>query len=191
MEKSVQVGLFGELFVLELLLKELGPGAIDHWTGCDAERHDFVGDRLHIEVKTTRKSRSEHEISRLDQLQAPRGVQLLLASVQVEEGAIGKETIATRIDSIVATIGDNSAALDSLLTKLSQLGWSEEMRRSGELARMNLRDANIFDVDENFPRFPDHLALPSGIVSVRYTVDLSNLPTLDKTEVATLMRDLM
>ena len=191
MDKSVQIGLFGELFILELLLNNLGARAIDLWAGPDAERHDFAGGRLHIEVKTTRKSRSEHEISRLDQLQAPQGVRLLLASVQVEEGASGKETIATRLDSVAASLNANSGALDSLLTKLAQLGWSEEMRRSGELARMNLRDANIFEVDANFPRFPEGLDLPSGIVAVRYTVDLSNIPTMDMSEVATLVRECM
>ena len=28
----------------------LGPTAIDQWNGPDAERHDFVGDRRHLEV---------------------------------------------------------------------------------------------------------------------------------------------
>lgn len=188
MEKSVQIGLFGELFILELLLKHIGPTAVDRWAGPDAERHDFASDVLHIEVKTTRRSRSEHEISRLDQLHAPPGVRLLVASVQIEESASGQESIATRIDQITAMLSNHTAALDTFLIKLAQFGWSEEMRRSGELVRMNLRDANIFDVDENFPRFPYDLALPSGVVSVRYTVDLSNLPSMDMSDFASLVK---
>jgi hypothetical protein len=188
MDKSVQIGLFGELFILELLLEHLGARAVDLWAGPDTERHDFASDGLHIEVKTTRRSRSEHEISRIDQLHAPPGVRLLVVSIQVEESASGQESIATRIDKITASLSGNSAAVDTFLTKLAQLGWSEEMRRSGELVRMNLRDANIFDVDENFPRFPHDLTLPSGVVSVRYTVDLSNIPSMDMSEVASLVK---
>src|ERR1019366_8816110 len=81
MDKSVQVGLFGELLVLQtLMIPCLGPAAVDQWSGPEFERHDFVGDRLHIEVKTTRKSRPEHEISRLDQLHIPEGCQLVVVS---------------------------------------------------------------------------------------------------------------
>ena len=86
MDKTAQVGLVGELLVLQtLMIPCLGPAAIDQWSGPESERHDFVGDRLHIEVKTTRKSRHEHEISRLDQLRAPEGCQLLFISIQLEQ----------------------------------------------------------------------------------------------------------
>ena len=102
MGASVQVGLFGELLVLNsLMLPCLGPTAIDQWSGPEAERHDFVGDRLHLEVKTTRRSRPEHEISRIDQLRVHRGVRLLLVSVQVEQSVGGSETLATQIDSVI------------------------------------------------------------------------------------------
>ena len=95
MEKSVQIGLFGELLVLNtLMLPSIGAAAIDQWSGPEFERHDFVGGRLYLEVKTTRRSRAEHEISRLDQLSVPDGRRLLFVSVQVEQSVGGAENFS-------------------------------------------------------------------------------------------------
>lgn len=179
MDKTVQVGLFGELLVLRsLMIPVLGPSAVDQWSGPDAERHDFVGERLHIEVKTTRKSRPEHEISRLDQLRTPAGCQLLFVSVQLEESIGGDESLATQVDAVVDLLRTDAAALDWFMTKMANLGWSEEVRSSGELLRFFVRGAEVYAVDEEFPRLPDDFLPPSGIVSVKYTVDLANLPSL-------------
>lgn len=184
MEKTVQVGLFGELLVLHrLMIPALGPAAVDQWSGPESERHDFVGDQLHIEVKTTRKSRPEHEISRLDQLQSPAGCQLLFVSVRLEESIGGNESLATEMDAVVDRLRGDTAALDWFMTKMANMGWSEEMRNSGELLRFFVRGAEVYAVDEDFPRLPDDFQPPSGVVSVKYTIDLANVPSLGMDEV--------
>ncbi len=189
MDKSVQVGLIGELFVLlRLMVPPLGPEAVAQWSGPDSERHDFVGLRLRIEVKTTRKSRHEHEISRLDQLRTPSGTQLLLVSLLLEETVGGTVTLATLRDEGIRVLGPNAAALDDFLTKMARLGWSDEMRRSGELIRCELREAAIFQVDDEFPKLPDDFVPPSGVIAVRYTIDLANLPRLGAEDAADLIR---
>lgn len=189
MSANVQVGLFGELFVLRhLMIPCLGPAAVDQWGGPDAERHDFVGESLHIEVKTTRKSRPEHEISRLDQLRVPAGCRLLVASIQLEETAGGSETLATEMDAVVDLLRSDGGAMDAYMSKMYQMGWSEEMRNSGELLRFLVRDAAVYAVDDAFPRLPDDFRLPSGVVSVKYTVDLANLPSLGMDEVNDIIR---
>ena len=188
MDKIVQVGLFGELLVLRsLLIPVLGPAAIDQWSGPDSERHDFVGECLHIEVKTTRKSRPEHEISRLDQLRVPAGCQLLFVSIQLEQSVGGDETLATQVDAVVDLLRGDAAALDEFMTKMVRMGWSEEMRNSGELLRFFVRGAEVYAVDEDFPRLPDDFQPPSGVVSVKYTVDLANLPSLGMDEVNSII----
>ena len=64
-----QIGLFGELWVLSnVLFPTLGTRVCYLWSGPENERHDFVGQGVHVEVKTTTKSEPRHEISRLDQL---------------------------------------------------------------------------------------------------------------------------
>lgn len=189
MEKVVQVGLYGELLILEhIMLPALGPRAVRHWSGPDRERHDFVGERMHLEVKATRRRRHEHEISRADQLHAPGGRLLYLASVMLEESAAGAWTLATRIDAVSDLLSTAPAESDEFQAKLVQLGWSDEMRRTGELMRFNHADSIILAVDDAFPRLPPDFELPSGVVALRYTVDLANLPVLDRDEVIEAVR---
>lgn len=188
MEKTLQVGLFGELFVLRnLMIPTLGCDAIYCWSGPESERHDFISGLLHIEVKTTRKSRAEHEISRLDQLRIPNGRRLLLVSVQLEESIGGCETLATQVDATIELLRSDLAALDTFMTKLTSLGWSEEVRSSGELLHFNLRGAEVFAVDDEFPRLPDDFCPPLGVVAVKYTIDLANLPSLGMDEVGEII----
>lgn len=189
MDGTSQVGLFGELLVLRtLMIPCLGPAAVDQWSGPESERHDFVGDRLHLEVKSTRKSRHEHEISRLDQLRAPQGCQLLLASIQLEQSIGGRETLATSVEATVDLLRGDPAALDTFMTKMANMGWSENMRDSGDLLRFFVRDAFIYAVDQDFPRLPDDFVLPTGVVSVKYTVDLANLPALGMDEAVEIIK---
>lgn len=188
MSQAVQTGLVGELIVLaRVLIPALGSRAVAMWGGPDSERHDFIAGMLHIEVKTTRASRQEHEISRLDQLWAPAGSRLLLASIRLELSIGGTLTLATLIDDVNALIKDDPAMMEELLQKLAQLGWSDEMRRSGEMLRFNLDDAAFYDVDDEFPRLPLGFRPHSGIVAMRYTISLANLPMLDLNEVSDLI----
>lgn len=189
MDKIVQVGLFGELMVLRsLMIPTLGPAAVYQWSGPDSERHDFVGDKLHIEVKTTRKSRQEHEISRLDQLHTPAGCQLLFVSVQLEETIGGSESLASLVDAVIDLLRGDVAALDLFMTKITNMGWSDELRNSGELLRFFVRGAEVYAVDDDFPRLPEGFSPPSGVVSVKYVIDLANLPSLGMDEVVSIIQ---
>ncbi|RVG77430.1 PD-(D/E)XK motif protein [Sinorhizobium meliloti] len=189
MSQTTQVGLAGELIVLaKIMIDALGARAVLLWSGPESERHDFVSGNLHLEVKTTRASRHEHDISRLDQLWAPDDRRLLLASVQLEASIGGTLTIASLIDEVIDLIRDDPAAVDDFLLKLSRLNWSDEMRRSGELLRFHLREAALYDVDDEFPRLNEDFRPPSGVLAVRYTVSLANLPTLGVDEVIGMVR---
>ena len=179
-----QIGLFGELWILEnVLIPIFGPKACIAWSGPAREKHDFVGQFAHLEVKTTTGSDDRHEISRIDQLRIPEGKRLLLASVKLERSIGGAESVATRIDSIRALLGDDGPANDSFESNLKKMKWHETLRQSGELYRFNLRDVHLFDVAGGFPRLPDGYAPPRGIVAIRYTIDVSSFPTLGKDEV--------
>jgi hypothetical protein len=62
------------------------------------------------------------------------------------------------------------------------------MRRSGELLRFHLRGDAYFPVDTGFPRLPDDYSPPPGVVSVKYTVDLANLPSIDMSKAKELVK---
>ena len=179
MGKTVQVGLFGELLTLkEIMIPALGPESIYSWSGPDSERHDFVSTAVHLEVKTTRKSRHEHEISRVDQLDFPEGRRLILVSILLEESVAGAESVATKMDEIIDLVRGDPAASDEFMARMIRLGWNEELRRTGQLLQFHLRGSHIYEVNDLFPRLPSGFVPPEGVVAIRYTIDLTNLPFL-------------
>lgn len=175
-----QVGLFGELWVLSnVLLPTLGSRACHLWSGPDAERHDFVGEAVHVEVKTTTKTEPRHEISRLDQLRAPAGKRLLLVSVLLEHSKGGDETLADRVDEVREGLGNDGHAIDVFEAQLAKIGWHEELRQTGSLIRFTFRDVHVFEVVGAFPRLPDDYTPPPGVSGIKYTIDVGGVPQLD------------
>ena len=83
---------------------------------------------------------------------------------------MGSETLVNLVDSVTAAVRHDPAAIDSFLTKLDGLDWSDDMRRSSE-------------VDDEFPQLPANSILLNGVLAVRYTISLANLPQLDIAEV--------
>lgn len=184
-----QVGLFGELWVLSnVLVPFIGARASHLWSGPLGERHDFVGDAVHIEVKTTTKVDEKHEISRLDQLRAPAGKRLLLASVLLERSIAGAATIATLVEEIIVKLGRDGRAIDIFEAKLKNLGWHEGLRQTGSLLRFNLRDAHVFEVEGTFPRLPDDYVPPRGVTGIRYTIDVAARSFLGAPEVEAILQ---
>ena len=180
MTLSEQIGLCGEIWVLRnVLIPNIGSRACRLWSGPNAERHDFVGQTVHIEVKTTTRSEDRHDISRLDQLRAPPDKKLLLASIQLERSDGGDMTLATLIDSVVEILGTDGYAISEFQARLASVHWHDALRQSSELQKFSLRDAQFFDVEGSFPRMPDDYVPPRGIVAIKYTIDLSSRSVLD------------
>lgn len=185
---SEQIGLFGELWVLSnILIPTLGTRVSHLWSGPESERHDFVGQGVHVEVKTTTKSEPRHEISRLDQLKAPVGKRLLFVSVLLERSLGGDETLADRVDEIRDKLGTDGHALDIFDSRLAQLGWHEGLRQTGSLLRFTFRNVHVFEVNGSFPRLPDDYVPPLGVTGIKYTINVGSLPSLDVTEVRQIL----
>lgn len=179
-----QIGLFGELWVLSnVLFPTLGSRVCHLWSGPERERHDFVGQGVHVEVKTTTRSEPKHEISRLDQLKAPASKRLLFVSVMLEKSLGGDETLADCIDEIREKLGSDGRALDAFDSRLAQLGWHEGLRQTGALLRFTFRDVHVFEVVGDFPRLPDDYLPPLGVTGIKYSINVGSLPSLDVSEV--------
>jgi hypothetical protein len=186
---SEQVGLFGELWVLSnVLLPTVGSRICQLWSGPEGERHDFVGQGVHVEVKTTTRSEPRHEISRLDQLRAPTGKRLLLVSVLLERSLGGEETLADRVDEVREKLGTDGNSIDMFEEKLARIGWHEGLRQTGSLLRFTLRDVHVFQVAGSFPRLPDDYTPPLGVSAIRYSIDVGSLPSLSVTEVQSFLK---
>jgi hypothetical protein len=184
-----QIGLFGELWVLSnVLFPTIGSRVCHLWSGPESERHDFVGQSVHVEVKTTTRSEPKHEISRLDQLKAPVDKRLLLVSVMLERSLGGDKTLADCIDEIREKIGADGHALDVFDTRLALLGWHEGIRQTGDLLKFNFRNVHVFEVAGAFPRLPDDYVPPLGVTSIKYSINVSSLPSLDVTDVQHILK---
>lgn len=70
------------------------------------------------------------------------GRQLLFISIHLEQSIGDDETLPTQVDAVVDLLRGDAAALDEVMTKMVNFGWSEEMRNSGELLRFFVRGAD-------------------------------------------------
>ena len=52
-----------------------------------------------------------------------------------------------------------------------------------------MRDAQIFEGDDEFPALPKGFALPAGVLAIRHTISLANLPVLDSADLAEAIRE--
>lgn len=186
-----QIGLFGELWVLSrVLFPTVGSQSCHVWSGPDGERHDFAGQGVHVEVKTTTRSEPKHEISRFDQLRAPPGKRLLFVSVLLERSLGGAETLADRIDEVREKLGNDGHAVDVFEAQLSKLGWHEGLRQTGSLLRFTFRDVHVFEVAGSFPRLPDGYTPPLGVSGIKYSIDVGSLPSLGVPDVEEILGSL-
>lgn len=179
--REQEIGLFGELLVLDHLLKNLNPAdAIKAWRGPQSEEHDFVLGDYDLEVKTTTSDERIHWITNARQLAPAENRPLKLASVQLTpKGGSGSCTLGTLVDHLVESLGD---ATPSFLRILESSGYTRE---DADLypTQWALRDvAACFAVDDEFPKITgDELArLPLGggrIKALRYQINITGLPS--------------
>ena len=82
-----EVGLFGELTVVDCLVSTLGGAqAVAAWRGPDGDEHDFDLGGGDLEVKSTLSEKRVHWIGSLSQLEPTPGRQLWLLSMQLTTG---------------------------------------------------------------------------------------------------------
>lgn len=173
-----EVGLFGELLVLEGLLNA-GTADVGSWRGGLREEHDFGFAGTDVEVKTTSGETRKHWIHGLGQLQETDGTRLWLLSVQITRGGDGQgRTLPALIDAVLGLSGP--AGRDRVLRNLAGVGW-HEAQRDLYTERWRLRNAPLLlRVEGQFPRLTRDLLTgaavdTTGIRQVDYEIDLTDL----------------
>lgn len=164
------IGLFGELYTLEMLLQE-SPSAADTWRGPLGEPHDFVSAAADIEVKSTADPVSNRtRIHGLDQLNMLDDRPLFVHWVRVRPESAGESVIAMAL-RIADTVDDRELFFDRLaaagVTPADHDRYSE---------RFSVVEHLAMAVDGSFPRITAEtsgvidLALP--VYAVEYSIDL-------------------
>ncbi|WP_130617170.1 PD-(D/E)XK motif protein [Dyella amyloliquefaciens] len=94
------VGLYGELWVLELILKE-GISSVDCWIGPQKQSHDFRLGSLELEVKTTTSNVRVHTIHDLNQLRPSPEHRLVLVSLTLGSAGSG---VGRSLDELISDV---------------------------------------------------------------------------------------
>ncbi|HWA09482.1 MAG TPA: PD-(D/E)XK motif protein [Opitutaceae bacterium] len=161
-----QLGLLGELIVLERLIVSRGPAGADAWTGPRSEPHDFRIGQNEFEVKASSGTRRLHRIHGLDQMFPSTGMRLSLVSVLLEPaGKAEGFSLASKIAKIRGLLSKDSPRLDRFASNLNDLGWRDSDSRHYARLWRSRRPIAVIPVNGDFPR----LGRPS-IVSVLGTV---------------------
>lgn len=170
-----EIGLFGELAVLQTLLDgEIDPaGVCICWMGPLGAVHDFRFGPGAMEVKTTvLGGRSHAQISGLEQLDTTTTSPLFLVVVRLiqAETGISLGELAEEVRSGI--ICDPAAVIlldDRLLAAGLRPGGYGFYRR-----KFVVKSVQVHAVNNNFPRLTS-ATTPSAVIAARYTIDLDQL----------------
>jgi Putative PD-(D/E)XK family member, (DUF4420) len=176
-----EVGLFGELRVLQHLIDRMGgPAAVDCWRGPHGEEHDFDIDGDDVEVKATLSENRRHWIGHIGQLQSTLGRSLWLVSIQLTTAAAVGTSLPMVVGAIRSSLTD-AQSVDDFDRRLEAVGWRNE---DTELYQRRLRLRSrplVFEVDVRFPalttaRLAAAALDPVRFSQVRYMIDLDGYP---------------
>ena len=173
-----EIGLYGELLLLEHLIAQTGAeSALAAWQGPAAEEHDYVLDRLDLEVKTTVSERRRHTVHGLTQLVPVHDTPLSLVSIQLTRTAPGQ---GRSLPELIGHVRHNAAGhVVTLDRRLAALGWDpEDADLCPTIWRLRTRP-RAYLVDAQFPAItPDtlrHVPYHALVEQVTYRIDVTDL----------------
>lgn len=176
-----EVGLFGELLVLQRLSKSIGvDSAVVAWRGAELEEHDFGLELIDVEVKTTVAEDRRHRVSTLSQLEPTEGRELFLVSVQLTTAGLGGSTLPDVVERIRSGV-ENASTRDKFEALLASAGYLDA-HASVYTRRFRLRTAPLaFVVAGDFPSITRPRLLAAGVAvervhTVTYVIDLDGVP---------------
>jgi len=191
------IGLWGELFIIDLLLENESIDAMclmQNWTGPLGAANDFSFGNSCIEIKTTTKQSNIIEISSIDQLDAKQAWIILLHALHapVNSGGI---TISTLVDRIRLTL--NAAALEIFQKRIDVL------LPVSDLAQLNYFSLKSDDmpiavlIDDAYPvltrkRISKMLSGSSlaMLINIKYTLNLADKLSTGTSDISGLFRDM-
>lgn len=146
-----QLGLMGELIVLERMISTDGPPAMGAWIGPLREPHDFRVMNYEFEVKSTAGTRRIHTIHNLTQLTVSPGCLLFIISVLLgPAGKGGGFSLATKIESIQKLLKD-SPQENQFRDRLESCGYSSRDNSQYNRAFGLRRPLAVVPIDSRFP----------------------------------------
>ena len=161
----------GELTVIECLLRT---GNHPKWSGIESATHDVEVDDRSYEIKSTvRRYGYEVEISSIYQMKKE-GESLNLVFIRFERSLLGRS-----LDDLVESIVAMGYSRQKIEVSLEKAGL--ERGCTARSVHYKVLEMRVFPVDDNFPALTlDSFVggqLPPHVTRVKYTVDLSGVPS--------------
>lgn len=171
-------GLFGELYVLRLLLDAGLPplSVVSSWTGPLHRHQDFQFPRVAIEVKTTSAKHPQSLVIASERELDPTGVdRLFLVHISLDERRGGQgDTLPSIAEGVRANIEHDAQAAALLDQLLLTAGHLPEHRDVYNEPHYSIRAVHTFAVREGFPCIIES-DLPTGVGDVRYQIQAGAL----------------
>jgi hypothetical protein len=148
-----QIGLFGELTVLQRILENDVSVGVDCWTGPNRDSHDFRLKGKELEVKTALSTQRIHTIHGFRQLFPSGGHELALVSVLLAHAPQGDgHSIPELVGLIDRIVSARGFPADHFQDRLDAMGYNYEHAQL-YAARYVLRQSLSFiPIGEGFPR---------------------------------------
>ncbi|MDQ0148669.1 PD-(D/E)XK motif protein [Eubacterium multiforme] len=167
-----QQGLYSELIFLEKLIDLYGEKALNFWSGCNFETHDFYISGNAVEIKSTSSNNtSSVTISNEYQLDTNDvNGDLYLMSVILRKSLSDGETLPSLVQRIVDKL-QVDVSLEIFEEKLFKYGY---LLRNSQIYKIGfvIRDIKYFQVSEEFPNITKD-KLPNVISNVSYKLNIN------------------
>jgi hypothetical protein len=185
-----QIGLLGELLLLERLVDAGGPDILNSWVGPAGEPHDFRTQQREFEVKTTVSTRRVHTIHGTDQMLPSPACSLFLISVLLgPSGAAKGFSLTSKVSELTQRLGASPAHLIKFTDAVGTCGYRESDKAHYSRAFILRRPLAVVPVDSAFPAITRNAiqtalgSLASRVESIQYDVDVEGLEHEDGTPV--------
>lgn len=172
--EAAALGLYGELRFLEDLMAHHGPQSIEAWQVSGGDIHDFIGERVRVEVKSS--SFQNHQsitVHGLKQLEAPANSRLILAVADIQKHGDG-ETVDHVTSRLIANGADHAVLTD----KLSKAGYVRGMLNPEEESTFTLTAWRFWEITAKTPVLSTSTVEPritAALSDVRYSLALAAL----------------
>lgn len=191
------IGLWGELYIIDLVLKKDGIDPfclVQNWTGPVGAPNDFSFGNSCVEIKTTTKQSSIVEISSIDQLDAKQAWIILLHVLHTPVDA-GGATIGTLVNKIGLKLC--AAALDVFQKRIDAVLPLYDLERLDHFSLKNDGPPIAVQVDDTYPVLTRarlskvfSRSVLSMLINAKYTVDLADRLPVGLTDIERLFKQI-
>ena len=185
-----QRGLYGELVILEILLKENNDykNVIEAWQAPTGTNQDFYFGKSVLEVKTSKSNHPVIKVANEFQLDFTMFDNLFVALISVSEQPNGKNTLLKKISEIRKALNSQPFLVEDFNLKLSFLGITHDLEPEYDRTSYIIRKIKYYKVLEDFPKIISSM-VNNAVSHISYEISVNNCEEFE-TSFETIIKNL-